>query len=133
MPSGSHSNSKSCVFQTIACLVSKLREHWEETSVAVTARKSQLESMLSDSNQFEHRRQDVDQWLGRMETRISKLAPVAGTADLIDAQHREQKVRSVALEVVALAAARWCGVPALSVSSYLFPHFPFDRPIGSAQ
>jgi hypothetical protein len=120
MPSGSHSKSKSCVL--IACLVSKLREHWEETSVAVTARKSQLESMLSDSNQFEHRRQDVDQWLGRMETRISKLAPVAGTADLIDAQHREQKVRSVALEVVALAAARWCGVPAFGPIYFLIFH-----------
>ena len=123
---------KSCVFLTIACLVSKLRDHWEETSVAVTARKNQLESMLSDSNQFEHRRQDVDQWLGRMETRISKLAPVAGTADLIDAQHREQKVRSVALQVVALAAARWCGVSS-AFSPIYSSHFPFDRPIGSAQ
>ena len=73
--------------------VSKLREHWEETAAAVAARKNQLEALLSDSNQFERRRQDVDQWLSRMEARLSKLAPVAGTADLIETQHREQKVR----------------------------------------
>lgn len=73
-------------------IVSKLREHWEETASAVTARRNQLEDLLGDSHQFERRKQDVDQWLGRMENRLSKLAPVAGTADLIDSQHREQKV-----------------------------------------
>ena len=72
--------------------VSKLREHWEDTAAAVTSRRNQLEELLNDSNQFERRRQDVDQWLGRMENRMAKLAPVAATADLIDAQHREQKV-----------------------------------------
>ena len=74
------------------CVVSKLREHWDETANAVTARRNQLEELLTDSHQFERRKQDVDQWLGRMENRLSKLAPVAGTADLIDTQHREQKV-----------------------------------------
>jgi len=72
--------------------VSKLREHWEDTTVAVTARKNQLETLLTDSHQFERRRQDVDQWLGRMENRLLKLAPVAATADMIESQHREQKV-----------------------------------------
>ena len=72
--------------------VSKLREHWEDTSAAVSSRRTQLEELLNDSNQFERRRQDVDQWLGRMEHRMAKLAPVAATADIIDAQHREQKV-----------------------------------------
>lgn len=72
--------------------MSKLREHWEETATAVTSRRNQLEELLTDSHQFERRKQDVDQWLGRMENRLSKLAPVAGTADLIDTQHREQKV-----------------------------------------
>jgi hypothetical protein len=79
-------------FPTFVCAVSKLREHWEETASAVTARRNQLEELLTDSHQFERRKQDVDQWLGRMENRLSKLAPVAGTADLIDTQHREQKV-----------------------------------------
>lgn len=73
--------------------VSKLREHWEETAGAVTSRRNQLEDLLADSHQFERRRQDADQWLGRMEGRLAKLAPVAQTADLIDAQHREQKVQ----------------------------------------
>ena len=73
--------------------VSKLREHWEETAGAVTSRRNQLEELLADSHQFERRRQDADQWLGRMEGRLAKLAPVAQTADLIDTQHREQKVR----------------------------------------
>ena len=59
----------------------------------MAARKNQLEVLLSDSNQFERRRQDVDQWLGRMENRLSKVAPVAGTADLLDVQDREQKVQ----------------------------------------
>lgn len=64
----------------------------------MTARRNQLEELLTDSHQFERRKQDVDQWLGRMENRLSKLAPVAGTADLIDTQHREQKV----LEIVCI-------------------------------
>ena len=72
--------------------VSKLREHWEDTAAAVTARKNQLETLLGDSHQFERRRQDVDQWLSRMENRLFKLAPVAATADMIESQHREQKV-----------------------------------------
>ena len=72
--------------------VSKLREHWEETAGAVTSRRNQLEDLLTDSHTFERRRQDADQWLGRMENRLAKLAPVAQTADLIDSQHREQKV-----------------------------------------
>jgi len=58
----------------------------------VTARKNQLETLLGDSHQFERRRQDVDQWLSRMENRLFKLAPVAATADMIESQHREQKV-----------------------------------------
>ena len=84
-------------FPTFVCAVSKLREHWEETASAVTARRNQLEELLTDSHQFERRKQDVDQWLGRMENRLSKLAPVAGTADLIDTQHREQKVLYIIL------------------------------------
>ena len=83
---------KNCFFFPLPFTVSKLREHWEETASAVTARRNQLEELLTDSHQFERRKQDVDQWLGRMENRLSKLAPVAGTADLIDNQHREQKV-----------------------------------------
>lgn len=72
--------------------MSKLREHWEETASAVTSRRDQLESLLSDSHTFERRRQDADLWLGRMEHRLAKLAPIGQTADLIDVQHREHKV-----------------------------------------
>lgn len=60
--------------------------------MAVTSRRNQLEELLGDSHQFERRRQDIDQWLARMENRLSKLAPIAATADKIDSQHREQKV-----------------------------------------
>lgn len=58
-----------------------------------------METLLGDSHQFERRRQDVDQWLGRMENRLSKLAPVAATADMIESQHREQKVTSKTLYI----------------------------------
>ena len=54
-----------------------------------------METLLTDSHQFERRRQDVDQWLGRMENRLLKLAPVAATADMIESQHREQKVKYI--------------------------------------
>ncbi|EFX89387.1 hypothetical protein DAPPUDRAFT_190748 [Daphnia pulex] len=114
-------------FPTFVCAVSKLREHWEETASAVTARRNQLEELLTDSHQFERRKQDVDQWLGRMENRLSKLAPVAGTADLIDTQHREQKVLHNEIQQYKCQVEQLTQLSDKLVSSY--PHDDTSRAV----
>lgn len=74
--------------------VTKLREHWDETNSKVMQRKTQLDAMLGDSQRYEAKRQEVDAWLARMETRLERMVPVGHTADVLEAQLREQKVRS---------------------------------------
>jgi hypothetical protein len=73
-------------------LVTKLREHWDETNNKVMARKTQLDSMLSDSQRYDAKRQEVDGWLTRMENRMQRMNPVGYTADVLEVQLREQKV-----------------------------------------
>ncbi len=55
-------------------------------------RKHQLDTMLADSQQYEAKRIEVETWLQRMETRLERIAPVGHTADVLEAQLREQKV-----------------------------------------
>ncbi|KAK7605203.1 hypothetical protein V9T40_007061 [Parthenolecanium corni] len=71
--------------------VTKLREHWDETNSKVTQRKTQLDTMLADSQNYESKRIEVETWLQRMETRLEIIAPVGHTADVLEAQIREQK------------------------------------------
>ncbi|CAB0003149.1 unnamed protein product [Nesidiocoris tenuis] len=54
-------------------------------------RKSELDAMLADSQRYEAKRQEVDAWLSRMEGRLARMAPVANTADVLEAQIKEQK------------------------------------------
>ncbi|XP_073972435.1 dystrophin, isoforms A/C/F/G/H-like isoform X4 [Rhodnius prolixus] len=71
--------------------VSKLREHWDETNSKVMQRKTELDAMLADSHRYEAKRAEVDTWLNRMESRLARMAPVGNTADVLEAQMREQK------------------------------------------
>lgn len=48
--------------------------------------------MLADSQQYEAKRIEVENWLQRMETRLERMAAVGHTADVLEAQLREQKV-----------------------------------------
>jgi len=48
--------------------------------------------MLSDSQKYELKRQEVDAWLSRMDTRLDRLVAVGHTADVLEGQLREQKV-----------------------------------------
>lgn len=73
--------------------MTKLREHWDETNTKVLQRKAQLDAMLGDSQRYEGRRDEVETWLQRMETRLERMRPVGNTADVLEAQLREQKVR----------------------------------------
>jgi hypothetical protein len=73
-------------------LVSKLREHWDETNSKVMQRKAELDAMLGDSQRYEAKRVEVDTWLGRMEARIQRMPQVGNTADVLEAQLKEQKV-----------------------------------------
>lgn len=49
--------------------------------------------MLGDSQRYEAKRNEVEVWLARMETRLEKMRAVGHTADVLEAQLREQKVR----------------------------------------
>lgn len=48
--------------------------------------------MLADSQQYEAKRVEVENWLQRMETRLERIASVGNTADVLESQLREQKV-----------------------------------------
>ncbi|XP_023248432.1 dystrophin, isoforms A/C/F/G/H [Copidosoma floridanum] len=71
--------------------MTKLREHWDETNSKVMQRKTQLDAMLGDSQRFEAKRQEVEVWLSRMETKLERMRSVGHTADVLEAQLREQK------------------------------------------
>ncbi|XP_033212091.1 dystrophin isoform X3 [Belonocnema kinseyi] len=71
--------------------VTKLREHWDETNSKVMQRKTQLDAMLNDSQRYEGKRNEVEVWLARMETRLERMRAVGHTADVLEAQLREQK------------------------------------------
>jgi len=72
--------------------VTKLREHWDETNNKVMQRKTELNAMLSDSQRYETKKMEIDTWLTRMENRLQRMSSVGNTADVLDAQQREQKV-----------------------------------------
>lgn len=72
--------------------VTKLREHWDETNSKVMQRKTQLDAMLGDSQRYEAKRNEVEVWLDRMELRLTRMRSVGHTADVLEAQLREQKV-----------------------------------------
>ncbi|XP_059621294.1 dystrophin, isoforms A/C/F/G/H isoform X4 [Phlebotomus argentipes] len=71
--------------------VTRLREHWDETSQCVLQRKSQLAAMLGDSQRYEAKRLEIEAWMQRMENRADRMGSVATTADVLDAQQKEQK------------------------------------------
>ncbi|XP_051863051.1 dystrophin, isoforms A/C/F/G/H isoform X12 [Drosophila albomicans] len=71
--------------------VTRLREHWDETSQCVLQRAAQLKSMLSDSQRFEAKRLELEKWLARMEQRAERMGTIATTADILEAQQKEQK------------------------------------------
>lgn len=48
--------------------------------------------MLADSQQYETKRVQLENWLQRMETRLERMSAVGHTADILEAQLREQKV-----------------------------------------
>ena len=42
--------------------------------------------------QFDNKRREVESWLGRMEVWLGQMGPVGSTANVLEAQIREQKV-----------------------------------------
>ncbi|XP_034660514.1 dystrophin isoform X19 [Drosophila subobscura] len=71
--------------------VTRLREHWDETQQCVLQRAAQLKNMLSDSQRFEAKRLELEKWLARMEQRAERMGTIATTADILEAQQKEQK------------------------------------------
>lgn len=84
--------------------VTKLREHWDETNSKVMSRKTQLDAMLADSQRYEAKRLEVDAWLGRMEMRLERTGAVGHTADVLEAQLRDQKV-----DIKETLPTKYCG------------------------
>lgn len=80
-------------------IVTKLREHWDETNNKVMQRKTELNAMLSDSQRYETKKMEIDTWLTRMENRLQRMSLVGNTADVLDAQQREQKVLNKYFEI----------------------------------
>uniref|UniRef100_A0A1A9X1L4 Uncharacterized protein n=1 Tax=Glossina brevipalpis TaxID=37001 RepID=A0A1A9X1L4_9MUSC len=72
--------------------VTRLREHWDETSQCVLQRAAQLKNMLGDSQRYEAKRLELEKWLQRMEARTERMGTVATTADILEAQQKEQKI-----------------------------------------
>ena len=72
--------------------MTQLREHWEDTSTKVMSRRNQLEELMIDNQEFEDKRREVESWLGRMEVWLGQMGPVGSTANVLEAQIREQKV-----------------------------------------
>ncbi|XP_055923870.1 dystrophin, isoforms A/C/F/G/H isoform X7 [Eupeodes corollae] len=74
------------------CLkVARLRDHWDDTSHAVIQRSAQLKNMIGDSQRYEAKRLEIEKWLARMENRAERMGAVATTADVLEAQQKEQK------------------------------------------
>lgn len=45
------------------------------------------------TDRYESKRLEIEAWLARMETRSEHMGPVGTTADILEAQQKEQKVR----------------------------------------
>ncbi|XP_055923865.1 dystrophin, isoforms A/C/F/G/H isoform X2 [Eupeodes corollae] len=71
--------------------VARLRDHWDDTSHAVIQRSAQLKNMIGDSQRYEAKRLEIEKWLARMENRAERMGAVATTADVLEAQQKEQK------------------------------------------
>ncbi|KOX70716.1 Dystrophin, isoform B [Melipona quadrifasciata] len=82
---------ESTVSAELSTRVTKLREHWDEMNSKMMQRKTELDAMLGDSQRYEAKRNEVEVWLARMETRLEKMRAVGHTADVLEAQLREQK------------------------------------------
>ena len=50
--------------------------------------------MLGDSQRYEAKRLEIEQWMQRMESRAERMGIVATTADMLEVQQKEQKVRN---------------------------------------
>ena len=72
--------------------MSQLRESWDRTESVVHGRLSRLETARLDSAGWEASRSQLGAGLAAMEARLDQLPPVAHTADLLEAQIKEQKV-----------------------------------------
>ena len=79
---------------SVCAAVSQLRESWDQTEAAVHRRLSQLETARLDSASWEAGRAELAAWLTRMEVRLDQLPAMGHTADRLEAQIREQKVRA---------------------------------------
>ncbi|KAL1131826.1 hypothetical protein AAG570_011438 [Ranatra chinensis] len=47
--------------------------------------------MLVDSQRYEAKRAELEAWLQRMEPRLQRMPPIGNTADVLEAQLKEQK------------------------------------------
>lgn len=49
---------------------------------------------------YETKRMEIEKWLQRMESRLEQMGKIATTADVLEAQQKEQKVNNVHIDLV---------------------------------
>lgn len=49
---------------------------------------------------YEAKRLEIETWLARMESRSERMGSVATTADVLEAQQKEQKVRTFLINII---------------------------------
>ncbi len=70
------------------------QKDWLKAREETMQRKSQLEGYLMNGRSFDDRRCEVEAWLNRAEAKLQRLPSVGQTLDIIEAQLKEQKVKS---------------------------------------
>ncbi|XP_077976931.1 dystrophin-like isoform X2 [Glandiceps talaboti] len=66
--------------------VTKLKEHWNDAVSKVTSRKNQLDNMLEDSHQFHEWKDELNNWLIKMEETMEDYSDVGQTVDILEMQ-----------------------------------------------
>ncbi|XP_006818753.1 dystrophin-like [Saccoglossus kowalevskii] len=66
--------------------MSKLREHWNDSVSRASSRKNQLSNMLEESHQFHELKDELYNWLAKMESLLENNEDVGQTVDVLENQ-----------------------------------------------
>ena len=78
-------------------VVHKLLELWDSVSRRAEQRSHQLETMLTDSQQFHELTDELCNWLGKMEQTLDTYSKVSDKVEVLQGQLESQKVVLVSL------------------------------------
>ncbi|XP_033125074.1 dystrophin-like isoform X4 [Anneissia japonica] len=72
--------------------IERLVALFDEAAAKVSSRKDQLEAMLSESQQFHDLKQELLNWMSKMEGQLDAMDPVSDSVDVLKIQLESQKV-----------------------------------------